>query len=156
MSPNAPDPLILFAARAPGLDRARLREFAEKVSGEVAAGARFCCKITSDAELRRLNRDFRGKDEPTDVLSFPSPSPSGFLGDLAISLPRACEQAAEFNHALEDELCVLLLHGVLHLLGHDHEADRGRMKRAESAWRRRFGLPGGLIERASAAPGKSG
>lgn len=155
MSPSAPDPLIIFAARAPELDRARIRAFAEQVSREVASGARFCCKITSDAELHRLNRDFRSKDSSTDVLSFPSPSPQGFLGDVAISLPRARAQAAEFGHGLEDEICVLLLHGVLHLLGHDHETDSGRMRRAESAWRRRLNLPGGLIERVAVARRKS-
>jgi len=95
--------------------------------------------------LRRLNREFRGKDYPTDVLSFPGSD--GHLGDLAISAARARAQAREFGHTTEDELRILMLHGVLHLMGMDHEADNGRMARAERRWRRELGLPNGLIER---------
>jgi probable rRNA maturation factor len=117
---------------------------------EVSKGRPFDCLITGDAELRRLNREFRGKDEATDVLSFPVaralPSASG-LGDLAISLARARKQAREFGHTTEQEVAVLMLHGVLHLLGMDHESDRGHMARAEKRWRARLGLPNGLIER---------
>jgi probable rRNA maturation factor len=100
-----------------------------------------------------LNREFRGQDAATDVLSFPAgPLPDGrgseiMLGDLAISLPRARAQAAALGHNLELELQILMLHGVLHLAGMDHETDSGRMARAEKRWRLRFGLPSGLIER---------
>jgi probable rRNA maturation factor len=107
--------------------------------------------LTGDAELRRLNREFRGKDEPTDVLSFPGVRTGReacpTLGDLAISLARAQSQAREFGHTTEQEVRVLMLHGLLHLLGMDHEIDRGRMARAEKRWRARLGLPNGLIER---------
>jgi len=122
-----------------------LRRFARKLQREVARGGRFDCLVTGDAELRRLNREFRGKDYPTDVLSFPGSD--GHLGDLAISAARARAQAREFGHTTEDELRILMLHGVLHLMGMDHEADNGRMARAERRWRRELGLPNGLIER---------
>ena len=73
-----------------------------------------------------------------------------YLGEIAISHHRAAAQAADFGHALEDEIRILMLHGLLHLLGMDHETDRGAMRRAETRWRRRLGLPVGLIERVSA------
>jgi probable rRNA maturation factor len=119
---------------------------------EVAKGRAFDALITGDTELRRLNRDFRGKDYATDVLSFPAsePRPSGsgpFLGDIAISLGRARAQAREYRHSIEQEVQILMLHGVLHLLGHDHETDSGAMARTEKRWRTKLGLPNGLIER---------
>lgn len=145
------DPLIVFRTKAQGLDRSRIRAIAQTLSTKVAGGGTFCCAIGSDRLLQNLNAQFRGKDAPTDVLSFPALSPGGYLGDLAISLPAARAQAAEFGHSVEDEICVLLLHGVLHLMGHDHETDRGRMRRLETNWRTKLNLPGGLIERAVAA-----
>jgi probable rRNA maturation factor len=117
---------------------------------ETAQGRPFHCLITDDRELRRLNRDFLGHDYPTDVLSFPSGSESGFAGEIAISVDRATEQAAAFGHSVSEEIRILMLHGVLHLLGMDHEKDRGSMKRAETRWRKRFGLPAALIERVRA------
>jgi probable rRNA maturation factor len=96
--------------------------------------------IAQDADLRELNRKFRGQDYPTDVLSFPPE-------DIAISFDRAAAQAAELGHSLEDELRILMLHGLLHLAGMDHETDSGAMKRTEVRWRRRLALPSGLIER---------
>ncbi len=117
----------------------------------VLRGSTFGCLVTTDAELRRLNRQFRSRDYATDVLSFPATPqaglPDGYLGDLAISWQRAREQAREFGHSAETEIRVLMLHGVLHLAGMDHETDRGRMSRAESRWRRTLCLPAGLIER---------
>lgn len=142
------DPLLLFQSRAARLDRAWLRDFALRLQTEVAAGAPFTALLTSDRHLRQLNRDFLGKDTPTDVLSFPAPA--GALGEMAISVPRALEQAAAAGHPVEQEIAILLLHGLLHLLGHDHETDRGAMRRLETRWRRRLGLPPGLIERTSA------
>jgi len=117
---------------------------------EVAEGRPFGCLVTGDEKLRTLNRDFLGKDDPTDVLSFPSGSNRGFLGDVAISADRAREQASRYGHDLEDEICVLMLHGLLHLLGMDHQRDRGRMRRAETAWRKRLNLPVGVMERVHA------
>lgn len=81
--------------------------------------------VSNDAQLKKLNQDFREIDEPTDVLSFPIDSPElegekGYLGDIAISLERAGAQAKAGGHTLQQELELLTVHGVLHLLGHDH------------------------------------
>lgn len=143
------DPLIVFQSAPRGTDRVWLRAQAERISAEVAEGRRFCCLLTRDAELQRLNSQFRGKDEPTDVLSFPSAAPDGSIGDLAISIDRARAQSAEFGHTLEQEIAILMLHGVLHLLGYDHETDRGQMRRLESRWRKTLDFPTALIERVS-------
>ena len=101
--------------------------------------------ITSSAELRRLNRRFRGKNEATDVLSFPSAD--GTLGDLAISAEIAARNAHRLGHSATDEIKILILHGLLHLAGYDHETDDGVMARKEARLRRVLGLPVGLIER---------
>ncbi len=124
----------------------------EVVCARVLKGRKFACFVTTDGELQRLNRQFRGKNYATDVLSFPSvPGPDpAYLGDIAISWQTAREQAREFGHPIETEIQVLMLHGALHLAGMDHETDGGRMSRAETRWRRMLGLPAGLIERVSA------
>jgi probable rRNA maturation factor len=103
--------------------------------------------IVSDARVRTLNRKFRKKDKPTDVLSFPS-GERGYLGDVVIAEGVARRQAREAGHSLATELRVLALHGLLHLLGYDHEHDDGRMARLERQLRKRGGLHEGLIERA--------
>jgi probable rRNA maturation factor len=103
--------------------------------------------IVSDRRMRALNRQFRGKDKVTDVLSFPS-NDRGFLGDIVIAAGVSKRQAREAGHSDVTELRVLALHGLLHLLGYDHEADGGRMARAEARLRKKAGLPAGLIERA--------
>ena len=141
---------LLFRTPARGISRRGLRDFAAKLQREVAGGRAFDVLLGGDAELQSLNRKFRKRDYPTDVLSFPSEAGDGFLGDLAISLERAREQAAEHGHAIEREIEILMLHGVLHLLGLDHEKDAGRMAQTERRWRSYFGLPAGLIERARA------
>jgi probable rRNA maturation factor len=138
---------LLFQVATPGLARRDARAFAKRLESEVAGGRHFCCLITNDVELRCLNRQFRKKDYATDVLSFPALQPNGALGDIAISFERAQHQAAEHRHAVGDEIGVLMLHGLLHLLGMDHETDRGQMARTERKWRARLRLPAGLIER---------
>jgi probable rRNA maturation factor len=108
--------------------------------------------VLSDARVRALNRRYRGVNQATDVLSFPAsleprvPSPS--LGDIVISRGVARRQAREAGHSELTEWRVLALHGLLHLLGYDHERDRGRMRRVERRLRRQGGLPDGLIDRA--------
>jgi len=150
------EPMVLFRLRrAPTrLRRRALEKFARMLCARVAGGREFQCLVTDDRELRRLNRQFLQKDYPTDVLSFPAngnaKTGSSGLGELAISAERAAEQAREFSHPVEDEIRILMLHGVLHLVGMDHERDRGAMARAEGAWRKKLGLPAGLIERAQA------
>jgi probable rRNA maturation factor len=116
------------------------------------AGAKGCLGIAlvDDRTMQRLNAGFRGVDQPTDVLSFPAGEPGGrprILGDIAISLDTAARQAAEHGHSTGTELRVLALHGLLHLLGYDHETDQGDMRRLEERLRRRAGLPAGLIAR---------
>ena len=112
--------------------------------------------LTTDRQIRRLNRAFRGKDKATDVLSFPATElvqnqgkKEKIADDLAISVPTAHRQSIEQGHSLAIELKVLILHGLLHLAGYDHETDAGRMARRERQLRARLGLPQGLIERAS-------
>jgi probable rRNA maturation factor len=102
--------------------------------------------ITSNREVRELNRRHRRKNKPTDVLSFPSDS-EGFAGDIAISAEIAADNAAALGHSTETELKILILHGLLHLAGYDHENDRGEMRAREAELRLRFKLPVGLIER---------
>lgn len=153
------DGLVLFSrssvpftrsnARTP-IDRAAIRLFATQLQQQVARGRNFTCLLSNDAELQRLNRDFLGHDYPTDVLSFPSGARDGFLGEIAISLERARDQAAEHDHTIDHEVRILMLHGVLHLMGMDHEQDRGEMRRTETRWRKTLGLPVGLIERTHA------
>jgi probable rRNA maturation factor len=130
-----------------GFSRRQARAFARRLETEITRGRPFTCLIAGDAEVRRLNRDFRRQDCATDVLSFPSAQSLGFLGDIAISFERAKRQAAEYGHPVGREIEILMLHGVLHLLGYDHEKDRGQMARAESKWRAALGLPRGLIAR---------
>lgn len=112
--------------------------------------------LTSDQAIRSLNRRFRGKNKATDVLSFPAdasaPGAEDLAGDLAISIPTARRQAAEQGHSLSAEIKVLILHGLLHLCGYDHEADTGQMARRERLLRGKLGLPQGLIERAAGQP----
>ena len=114
--------------------------------------------LTGDATLRQLNRTFRAKNKPTDVLSFPAPSEFAkkHAGDLAISLETAARQATTYGHTLRDEIKVLILHGLLHLSGEDHEADNGEMATREATLRHELRLPATLIERtATASPKKT-
>jgi probable rRNA maturation factor len=138
---------VTFRRTPPDFRRRSVERFARVLQDDVANGQPFDCLIAGDAELRRLNREFRGLDYPTDVLSFPAAAPTTHLGDIAISLGRARAQAREFGHDIEREVEILMLHGVLHLLGFDHETDGGQMARAEKRWRTRLGLATGLIER---------
>jgi probable rRNA maturation factor len=145
------DHIVLFRRAPAELNRRNLERFAQVLREEVAAGAGFQCLVTDDRELRRLNREFLGKDYATDVLSFPEEyfetAPAGWSGEIAISAQRAQQQARAYGHSVDDEIRILMLHGVLHLMGLDHETDRGKMARAEAQWRMRLELPAGVIER---------
>jgi len=106
--------------------------------------------VVSDRRMRALNRQFRGKDIATDVLSFPAtqmPGVSSFLGDIVIASGVATRQAHAAGHPVGTELKVLALHGLLHLMGYDHDSDGGKMARAEARLRKQAGLREGLIER---------
>ena len=114
--------------------------------------------VVPDSEVRRLNQRFRGYNKPTDVLSFPTesgakspepPSSVPYLGDIVVARGVAAKQARTLGHSLRVELRVLALHGLLHLLGYDHETDSGRMARLEARLHRKAGLPPGLIARSS-------
>jgi probable rRNA maturation factor len=118
-----------------------------------AARGEVCVALVSDARIKALNRQFRGKDQVTDVLSFPAvadsaPTAAGFLGDIVIAAGVAKKQAKASGHSLNIEIRILALHGLLHLLGYDHEADGGKMARVEARLRKKAGLPEALIERA--------
>ena len=133
-----------------------LTDFLGRVRSALRLGDRdLTVCLVSDASIARLNCEFRGKPGPTDVLSFPanghaalrrarlstsSPSSTSYLGDIAISPEAARRNAARFGRTLPQELRVLMLHGVLHLLGYDHETDRGRMDRVERRLRAELGL----------------
>ena len=114
--------------------------------------------LVSDARMRTLNRSFRNKDYATDVLSFPVASDAGtparvaesrYLGDIVIAVGVAQRQADDVGHSVGTELKVLALHGLLHLLGYDHEHDSGEMARLEARLRKKAGLREGLISRHS-------
>ncbi len=139
--PRVPDISLSGAGRFPGLASGGLRTWltelvADLAPGHDSVGVRFA----GDRTVRRLNRDYRGKDKATDVLSFPgAESPEGrHLGDIVISIPTAERQAAGGGRSLEQEVKTLLLHGVLHCLGYDHETDQGAMEKLEGRLRRRW------------------
>ena len=130
--------------RDAGIDRGRLVGFLLDAMGALGAEVSVGVRVVGDRTMATLNRKFRGKAGPTDVLSFPSGEPDEtglpYLGDIAIG-GRVAERASKENGiGLEAEYKRLLLHGLLHLLGHDHETDGGRMVRKERTLRRRFGL----------------
>jgi probable rRNA maturation factor len=126
--------------RYPEAGARRLRPWLERLTAALVEGpASLGVRFASDRELHRANRDYRGKDKPTDVLSFPgeeTPEGGRHLGDVLISVPTARRQAEARGHSAERELRVLLLHGLLHCLGYDHEADQGEMERLERRLRR--------------------
>ena len=128
-------------AGAKGLGKwlARIAPRSARGSGAIA--------ILPDSRVKALNREYRRKNTGTDVLSFPGIG--DYLGDIAISRGIARKQAKLLGHSLAVEIRVLALHGLLHLLGYDHETDNGRMARAEARLRRKARLPLGLIARSS-------
>lgn len=152
-----PDLDAINAPRAVRAARPALRLPSARVLARFLAEAKTAVRLdgqvtvllTSDAVIRKLNRQFRGKNKATDVLSFPADTlvQDQEKGDLAISVPTARRQAVEQGHTLSTEVKVLILHGLLHLAGYDHEADEGQMARRERLLRKRLGLPQGLIER---------
>lgn len=134
--------------RYPEAGTRRVRPWLERLLADLAPdAASFGVRFTGDREMLRTNRGFRGKEKTTDVLSFPgAETPEGrHLGDVLISVPAARRQAAEAGHSADRELRVLVLHGVLHCLGHDHETDQGEMERLERRLRRRW-IDGGGAE----------
>ena len=130
------------------LDVGAWREFADKCLAAIGVDAETGATVAfvSDRRMRQLNREFRGRDKTTDVLSFPSGQESWeetdgkTLGDVVVSVDRAREQAVEHGLDFKREVAQLILHGLLHLCGHDHETDDGEMNRLELTLRRRLGI----------------
>jgi probable rRNA maturation factor len=151
--------MILNRQRAVRVARQPLELFLGRVEKELGIGdSDVTVCFVSDAEIARMNEAYRGKKGPTDVLSFPAESKrkkriytedaenaedteKRHLGDIAIAPETARRYAKKNGRSLNNELRVLILHGVLHLMGYDHETDRGEMDRIEHAMRRRLGLP---------------
>jgi probable rRNA maturation factor len=132
-----------------GLSKSGLARFLRVAQTAVGVRGDVDVLLSGDRMLRQLNKRFRGKDKATDVLSFPAPKEFGgeHAGDLAISLDTAKKQADEYGHTLRVEVRVLLLHGLLHIGGMDHEADKGEMATREAELRKALRLPKGLIGR---------
>jgi probable rRNA maturation factor len=149
MSSDSCDPAWYWnRQRKVSFDDREVAEFVRRVGSDLGNGRPFAVVVGSDAALRQANARFRGKRSSTDVLSFPD-GEQGRLGDILISAGRAGRQAEQYGHRVEDELKLLILHGVLHLIGYDHEADQGEMRRIEARWRRKYGLGSALTERAT-------
>jgi probable rRNA maturation factor len=141
--------VVILRKSVPGLSANMLARFAARAARRVGVRGVVNVLITGNRELQALNRRFRGNDSPTDVLSF-TPMP-GFVnclaGDIAVSAEIAVQNARRFGHPPAKEIKILVLHGVLHLAGYDHESDHGEMARKEARLRRSLGLPVGLMER---------
>lgn len=122
-----------------------------EVIGKVMSGKDIDLMLVNNQTIQEYNLQYRGKDVPTDVLSFPidDDMPHAPLGSIIISLEYASNIAKELAHGLDDEVSLLLIHGILHLLGFDHEVDNGEMREKEKEWMEYFNLPLSLIERNS-------
>jgi probable rRNA maturation factor len=141
-------PTIILKRRARGVSEGRLETFASQACRALGIRGAVTVLIAGNRELQALNERFKGRRHPTDVLSFPAPACTpDFVGDIAISLDIAAHNARALRHSVAAELRVLILHGILHLAGYDHESDQGEMARKELMLRKRLLLPGSLIER---------
>ncbi|HXM23086.1 MAG TPA: rRNA maturation RNase YbeY [Terriglobales bacterium] len=145
--------MVIIQERVLGLSEAALAKFVTRARGMVGLRGAVSVLVTSSRELQGLNRRFRGKNKPTDVLSFPAMPGlmQGFAGDVAISAEIAARNALRLGHTVAEEIRILTLHAVLHLAGYDHELDDGEMERKEARLRKSLGLPAGLIERSGRA-----
>ena len=141
--------MVIFQKRVADLTESALDRFVARARR--AAGLRGTVNVllTSSTEMKSLNRRFRGRDKPTDVLSFPAEPDARkqLAGEIAISAEIASQNARALGHSPAEEVKILVLHGVLHLRGYDHECDNGQMARREKQLRARLHLPLGLIER---------
>jgi probable rRNA maturation factor len=143
-------PTIILKKKIAGLDEASLADFVVRATKAVGLHGTVTVLVTRDSEIRALNSRFRGKKRPTDVLSFPAAGfARGFAGDIAVSVDSAARNARPFGHSIAEEVRILVLHGILHLAGYDHESDDGEMAEKEQRFRSRLGLSAGLIERSA-------
>jgi probable rRNA maturation factor len=138
--------VIILDRTSDGVNPVALQRFARRAQKMAHVKGDVAILITSRRKVQALNRRFRRKDKATDVLSFPSQQG----GDIAICLEIARQNAARLGHSVTDEIRILILHGLLHLAGHDHETDSGQMARAEARLRSRLNLPASLIQRSEA------
>ena len=143
--------MIIFQKRVADLTELALARFLARARRAVGLKGMVNVLLTSSAEMKSLNRRFRGKDKPTDVLSFPAEpgAQKQFAGEIAISAEIASQNARALGHSPAEEVEILVLHGVLHLRGYDHECDNRQMARREKQLRAKLHLPIGLIERAT-------
>ena len=141
--------MVIFQRRVTDLTELALRRFVARARRAAGLKGGVNVLLTSSAEMKSLNRRFRGKDQPTDVLSFPAEpgAEKQFAGEIAISAEIAAQNARALGHSPAEEVKILMLHGVLHLRGYDHECDNGRMAGREKRLRAKLRLPLGLIER---------
>lgn len=142
--------MIISRGRIAGLSEATLARFITRVGRAIPLRGFVNVLVTTSNEMKQLNDRFRGKNEATDVLSFPSGGARGFAGEIAISLEIARQNAEALGHSTAAEIKILVLHGMLHLAGFDHETDDGKMARKEQYFRRTLNLPASLIERSEA------
>ena len=136
--PGRLDVVLLERQRRRKTSPARLRRVLRGAAAILRGGGGVCVVLAGDGLLRRLNRDYREKDRPTDVLSFPGEGGEAGLGDVVISVETAERNARGLGRTLGRELDVLALHGFLHVLGYDHETDDGEMDRLEARLRKRL------------------
>lgn len=150
--------MVILHKPVVGLNEQSLERFVVRAKRAVGLRGAVTVLVTTSTELRSLNHRFRGKDKPTDVLSFPAEmiSRGRFAGDVAISADIAAKNARRLGHTPAEEIKVLTLHGLLHLAGYDHEADDGTMARREGRLREQLGLPVALIERSQKPRGSQG
>jgi len=151
--PAPRDTVIIFHKPVGGLSKATLSRFVSRAQRTARLYGQVNVLVTSSRDLRSLNRQFRGKDEPTDVLSFPLRHRSVELaGDIAISADIARHNARLLGHSPAEEIKILALHGLLHLAGYNHERDDGKMAREEFRLRKSLQLPMALLERSADPP----
>ena len=147
--------MISLKKRIVGLSESTLERFARQARHALRMKGTVDVLVTTRREMQGLNRRFRSKNAPTDVLSFPAMREPGsarrFTGDVVICAEIACKNADRLGHSPADEVKILALHGMLHLAGYDHESDNGRMARKEMKLRRELRLPTGLLERTEQA-----
>lgn len=154
--------MVILEKRIRGLSAEALARFAGGAQRAAGLRGRVSILVTGSAELRRLNRRYRRADKTTDVLSFPADGKGvrasrphlQIAGDIAISAEVAAGNARRFGHSVAAEVKILILHGLLHLAGLDHERDRGQMSRREEKLRRKLGLLASLTRRNVAVAGK--
>jgi probable rRNA maturation factor len=141
--------LVIFRKRVPDLTELALERFVARARRAAGLKGTVNVLLTTSAEMKSLNRRFRGKDKPTDVLSFPAEpgAHENLAGEIAISAEIAAQNARSLGHSAAEEIKILALHGILHLRGYDHECDNGQMARREKQLRAKLRLPLGLIQR---------